>query len=662
MPLTETERQQLQAIEAELENRAKGLPPGFKSMQPIDPPDPELLQEQERQESLQEKTQRLLPTLRETRFPEPPAFDPSQKRALSDVLAEKDRVLRENAPLALEAAGSIVAPMGIKGAGLMRDAARMLAAAAGGIGGREAGTRAFLGRDLTPGEIVESFLTEAGGEIAGTIFRQGRLVPGAEEAMQFFREQSPGRLASIPRLLRGEEIRSSPGIMGGIKGLPRTQLSPAQATENTILGFLENIVEASLFGQGRIRSLKRAQGEVGKRFASDLVGNLGRVLDDEAFGQFVQSNLRQSDRLFRRVASKAFEEPLERADELGLVVASGPLRKLVKELEQKLVPGAFEDEARRDLLEPQIRKAFQIVESFEDIPFRTADEVRKILGEISSDPGLTRRTRAVVGDLQDRLVKEMEKAARVADAPEIAEGLLKARGIFREGSKVFQDEFVEQVLKQKPSIAAKTIFDNPIPENIRVVRQAFKRMDRPELFQTFRANVLERAFREATDAQGNISGSALANMIDINSKRNKVAVFQQLFGTDPQGKTALSNFKKLANALRVAQAKEETTGGGIFIQFAQAGAVVNTAIKGVLEAASQAIILGPAVIGRLLLSPSGTKILTEGLLTKANTKKAAQMSAKLGAILAREGLLGEVRQVNPSQLPPIPSVTFKNVE
>ena len=91
------------------------------------------------------------------------------------------------------------------------------------------------------------------------------------------------------------------------------------------------------------------------------------------------------------------------------------------------------------------------------------------------------------------------------------------------------------------------------------------------------------------------------------------------------------------------QLENKGISGNVLINLTQAGAVFGLATGAGGRygmAGSGAILLTPAILGKLFTSPTATKLLTNSLTTKAGTQEALSLATRLSAILAREKMRG----------------------
>jgi hypothetical protein len=113
----------------------------------------------------------------------------------------------------------------------------------------------------------------------------------------------------------------------------------------------------------------------------------------------------------------------------------------------------------------------------------------------------------------------------------------------------------------------------------------------------------------------------------------------------PKGE--LNQFKELARALALNQARQPGGAGAtIFIAMAQAGAVGKIIYTGDVDAASLAILAGPAALAKLATNPRTSRLLIEGMkpATKWGIKESAKLAARLGTLIAKEGIDARIVQ------------------
>ena len=132
-------------------------------------------------------------------------------------------------------------------------------------------------------------------------------------------------------------------------------------------------------------------------------------------------------------------------------------------------------------------------------------------------------------------------------------------------------------------------------------------------------------------------GDELVGGTELMDRLNKLSreTMDATYGRSADG------FYQLARVMEQLEKKEKIGTGKMAIQLSQGGAVLGLFQGRIFQAASGTILLGPAVLGKILLNPTVRQYLTTGLkATSAGDREtAARVGSSLLGFLVREGYL-----------------------
>ena len=84
----------------------------------------------------------------------------------------------------------------------------------------------------------------------------------------------------------------------------------------------------------------------------------------------------------------------------------------------------------------------------------------------------------------------------------------------------------------------------------------------------------------------------------------------------------------LGKALQISKARQAEGAGRVLIQLTQAGALASLA-SGKMALPATTIIIGPAILSRMLMNPAVAKLLVEGVSMPAGSAQAASLMARI---------------------------------
>lgn len=194
------------------------------------------------------------------------------------------------------------------------------------------------------------------------------------------------------------------------------------------------------------------------------------------------------------------------------------------------------------------------------------------------------------------------------------------------------------MLAQDPSVFAQSIRSRSI-EDLRKMQQFLSEPSRQSLQQSTLQHVLE---------SGDEDMASLAQ-IDDRLRQLTPARLNALVG--PEAQAAL---RTLRENLKVLQPNKDMR-GRMFIQLTQSGAAISVlsgAVPGIETnpaklVSAGAILLGPAALAKILMSPAGRNWLIQGVKSPPGSKMATRAASELAAFMARSGLSGDQTPLTP---------------
>lgn len=415
-------------------------------------------------------------------------------------------------------------------------------------------------------------------------------------------------------------------------------MTPAEATESSVLDLMQNVAEGGFFSRNRMMTYFANRREGLKRVADDFLdeiaphlepAQLADVFVDGVNGRntaaILTSNglraqfdaraghiIAQMGRL-RRYAKTVIEASARR----GHVEAARegvPIAEQVFDLPQTMRIGDLA-QLRSSLLEA---KRAQV--AGERVPLGKRRVVDKLIAEVDDlvERSVTDPQTLMLWRDSNALVKErhmttdsafLKKLVRISDPTKLG-----ARGGGAGG-----DALVDKIFANENSIRATVAALGP---------------DSPE-WAALQRRYTERAFAGATDTQGNINGEKLLDTL-VGKDNIAQARFTAAF---PKADTR-QNMIHFADALRTIQKQAGDAGGSgrMLIQLTQGGALIGA--MGALATGSLAGAGGAGTIATTLIAPSimaemlTRKPMARLLLTALNTPPTAKVAASLVSRLA----------------------------
>lgn len=545
-------------------------------------------------------------------------------------------------------------------------------------------------RGATEGALQEAIGAPIGvkaGQYLEKIVRpKVQLIEGAQEAERSLAAQAEkikaAPIGAYPKATT--EAADKYGLTLGVKA------------ENRLLDTLENITEKSLFGAGSLIEKKEGAKLVAESALDDYIKSFITTQDKTATGKLFNSAISNSEDLWKarmnanyktidnmlkqhtddlwKARQAELSASLNQPSAVGKEVVTGqtivnPIKD-INPLADKIVDmTGFKSALNKIKDELPIGGASQknvknflenyIANTPDRLGFAEANSLRsdilaegRILGPGDS-PKIYDASRAA----SDTITEALNKAANAPSFPEKLKNLYYAtQEEYRLGKKDFNDQIIQKILnKSDPSDIFQTIVSRADkPETIkrtldiidrRIASEPGSEIVAQDLKDSLKGQFLNNVLKDSrvTDPQYNsfISAKNFKKQLE-----NYPGTMKELFSAEER-----SNIDSLVKTLGMTQGNISKTGGlpgGLFIQFKQAGALASVLQLGGggyfgltgSPGTAATILLGPAVLSKVMLNPKFNKYLVEGF--KAKTYPQASLAfGKLAGKMTADGLIDE---------------------
>jgi hypothetical protein len=572
---------------------------------------------------------------------------------------------------ALEIGGGVAGSLATGGLGLPVLAARVgmrslpfliqLAKSTGGAaigGGTAAGAaQTFDPKDDVFKEIVRGAAEQGAGELIGAPIAikigQGitkvlgpkiSLIKGAEESELILKQQAD-KIKANPKLYDAE-LQKAAGD---------AQLTLGLKADNQFIDTLQNITEKSLFGAGEIRAAKEGAKTVAESAVKDFVDPFIKTQDKTSTGKLFQQAISNSQNLWKErmtAGYKAIDKKLidENLAYKSIVDMTAYRNLLQQEINKLPLKGINTPNVKR-LLQSNLDKTPKA------LSFSEANNLRSDILSMGRD--LTAKDSAKQIGAQKAMAKGITEAmdntmASKTFPEDIKKGYQTIQNEYKLGKQDFNEKVITRLLeKEDPAVIFETIVsrsDKPetVKRTLDIINRRFAAEGNTELASqlkdSLKGQFLNNIIGKATvgDAQYGtyINSTALKKSLDSYAGTTK-----ELFSTSEK-----AQLDKLVRTLQFSQGTLSKTGsgglaGGVFIQLKQAGAAGSIVsfggagyAGGGISGGAAAILAGPYVVGKLLLSPSFNKFLIQGIKAPTAGEKAIAFR-QLVAKMASDGLI-----------------------
>ena len=434
-------------------------------------------------------------------------------------------------------------------------------------------------------------------------------------------------------------------------------MTPAQATNSRVLDVLENIAESSFFGGGRIVKFKQKQTELVDEIANRMIGAISEKTGVEEVGAIAQGAIEGNRNAFNAAGKRLYAD----VDKLtqGVNVSTVQLKQTAQKILSKIKPETLTQKDAQSLIlnkagqpfkkkttikkerlpsgfkpDPNIVRALNdFIRLPDNVPFSYLQQWRSDLMQVGYAPkdlipgktaGVAKHLAKIIGETFDNAEKGLSQEALIA--------LKNANQFWSSGKKIFNNKLIKSLSQKDPALIVDHVFKRNSIGSIKHVKNAVG--GESEAWKGLKGAYASRLiFKDALTPKGVINGNKLTSSLRNMGKETLDEIFT---------KTEQKELFNFANALKLMQNKDPGLGGGMFIQLAQAGALVElgrVAFTGAgFPGTAGTVMLTPQVLAQLFTRKGGMKWLSKGLVTKKGTKEAIRLSSRLSTLMAKEEL------------------------
>jgi hypothetical protein len=509
---------------------------------------------------------------------------------------------------------------------------RVLGAGTGEAAVRQATLDADENRLLETGE---SFARGALGEAVGIgaekwVFKRlgGKVVAGAR------------RLPGVRRLVdpfRGKLDLGAEDAIETLEAAGGVRPTAGQLSESKWVDRFENIIDASLTGQGRIQAYRGRVEEVATKVVNDHVARFRAGATAEDAGNLLQTALSNGAEAHRIAVGKAYQHldslmPGGQGQvDLGPVLKYAQAKLKIGQRRGKggtAYRGVFED-----ILLSKSDKAAQEIFPTEQmagvgrrryVSFHEAQEIRSQLlarERLATDP-IPDITAGAAADMAGHVDAAMAKASKGISG-EAYEAWRAANSLVAVGKTGYNNRVIKSMVnaiepeKVYNSLIATASTPSRIRKVRRIVEEGIARGDTDSLtWEAVQGQWLDQVIRESTDHKTlQLSGEQLLTKIHKGMGPARLA---ELFPVD-RGKT----FERFARTLYIAQeAASPDAPFAVAIKLSQAGIIFGGLTgawlaegegRRVALGGSAMVLLGPVGLARVFTNPKAVRLMTTGM-------------------------------------------------
>lgn len=451
-------------------------------------------------------------------------------------------------------------------------------------------------------------------------------------------------LAGARKLLGGTAQTAIPGakrlsdkLAGAGKDIGiETRFLPAQFSENQLIDTIQGIGENSLVGSNTVFQFKKGQVKAAASLADNLADDIAEGATKGSFGD--ASNLLLDtieDRgISHGVAAKKLYGALDiEFLESGItsnvdeIVDLSSYRKIGQELRGKIAKAddiGFSPSTLQTIDKAKNRT--------QNASFETAIDIRSGLLSLkrAAESKLTPEPKAIkpLADLIKEIDSSMAAAAR--NTTPKAEGMWRrANAFLKAGKKRFNNKAIRTLIKNIPDNpdGALTIFKNKT--NIQRVKKAVG----PKVFQDVKGAWIQQLIADAHKVDPS-AAKGIGEPIGIKILRKFNGIGQDALDA-AFTPVEQESVRDIGRILGIVQAKTGGQAGALrFVQgSALAGIVASPLVEGEVGkkvgTTSGLLLLGPAVLGKLMTKPGFNKLLSEGVKVEPGTETGVKITARL---------------------------------
>ncbi len=523
----------------------------------------------------------------------------------------------------------------------------------------------FIGGGFELGAFGGGFLLRSLGNKVKPALRPG--IEKTFKAVEDFFPENESVTGKLIKQFTGKTIKKSP-------------LLPSQVTESPAIDTLQSIAKRSYLGGGKIIKAEQLTDDILSEALDQSVkgqiGGTGRL----QFGEMGMDALEGGIDAFNATAKGMYSslDDLVRAkykrdiiktitpSETGLLDASGrPVMIEGAKKVKSIINGVNITSIKRaakQMVEPtkagirtkeQITLLEEIINKPDIMSFSNAQTLRSDLLAVGrGGPEIIKgKVQGVAKHFSKKLDRSMQEASK--NLPREAIPIWREASKFWEsGKKSFNSRFIRKLMDSDPEVFLSNTLSGDkgtAIANINKLRSVIFAKDTQGRLVNEGANETWKKFQGFFTEK--LLNSSMSDEISRTINGKALLKTMRGFGDEtfnalaPKGE--LNQFREFATALTLNQAKQPGgQGATIFIAMAQAGALGKIIYSGDVDAASVAILGGPAAMAKIMTNPHTSRLLIEGMKPTARwgIKEATKMAARLGTLLAKEGIDAQIVQ------------------
>ncbi len=505
--------------------------------------------------------------------------------------------------------------------------AEIVGAGLGGATGRALQVAADPDESFTFGEFARVFGEEAALEALSIVTVGGgrRVLSGAKRTL-------------VPEGARLSAQLVDAGERAGVKGRriattgfltkARTRFLPAQFSENQLIDTVQSIGEGSLVGSNVIFQFKRGQKVALKQLEKELAETFLKGAEKRGnaeMGAILFDTITGKQKAFKETASQLYGA----IDDIsgGVRVDITDLKRFAQaEIDRGVRAGGVGQT-------PTSRTLLNRIVNLDDVDFRTGQDIKSGLGDIirkgesklTPDPKSVGLGKQLIG----RMDNAMERAAK--SGPQgLFEKWRAADKFFKTGSLGVNSKIIRRLTRKlidEPEIAARAIFQPRSSRQIQLVKKVAGKKTFNELRSTWLEQLLKDSASKEVGEEGELLGKTFLNKFNNMGDDTLKAIFTP---------TEIGQIRDLGKTAAILQKRTGGVGGSLKILqgVAAFGLVASPFLpegefRNLSGTAAGMILLGPAVIARMMTNPTSARLLSEGFKLGTGTRQGVALTARL---------------------------------
>ena len=406
-------------------------------------------------------------------------------------------------------------------------------------------------------------------------------------------------------------------------------ITPGIGSENRYIDIAENLAEKSIFGGGKVIKARKGAENILTKDLENFIDDFSDATTRVNAGELALDAVQNSLDAFRANAKVKYDALTTAAK--GVTVDISSTQKLAKKLLDEAKP--------TELLERDGIKVLNTITNLDPkVSFSVANNVRsKLLGVSRSSKDLIKGQGArYAQNVTESLTKNIDETAEAVPG-DLKSIYNNAQNFYRQNVKKYNDKTLRSLTSKAPEEVYKTLIKPNRPSTVKNFMEVLKgtkdKEIREELISSIKGTILSDISGESNRLYRKLNASYLLKEFDKFGEGTLKQIFEP---------TEIKNIRSLFNALEVAQRKTvgENVPGGMFIQLSQAGAIFGLA-SGVMTAPSAAILLTPAIVGKMFTNPKIIGLMKKGFQLNPGSPSFYRNSSQIIGAMVSNNLISE---------------------